>query len=239
MNRHSLPVLAFLLAVASPRAALADYSLSPWPDPETPPLAPRRDEPAPPPPNGAPHFGSAGTLAVFAAAGVSSSHVDSYQTSGTIDLAYFFQERISLGVEVIGSTFQYRGDAIASYGGGPRAGYAIPLTDRLTLLPALGLVYGAMYLPSLAPPPGKEIAISQHEHHGVTLSADAFLLLQLPRDLFVGVDVSLREDLTNYTLDPVYDTKQPMIAGLLTFGGWLQVGETIPPGASATAHRPL
>ncbi len=242
MNRQTfrfLATLATLAATSVPRLAFAEYTLSPWSQQETPPPAPPPEQPAPPPARTPPHFGGAGTVSVLGSAGLSTSHVDSFQSVAMVDATYFFREHMSLGVELTGAWFRYRGDDISAYGIGPRAGYAIPLGERLTILPSVALIYSAMSLPSLAPAPPGTVAVSQNEHHGFTVSVDVSVLLPVTRELFAGVGVSLRQDLTNYALDRVYDTNQPMVGGFLTFGGWFRLGETIPPTASSAKHLPI
>jgi hypothetical protein len=239
VNRCHLSLVVALVAISVPRLAFAEYTLSPWPEEETPPPAPHPEQSSPPPPTTPPHFGGAGTVSVLGSAGLSTSHVDSFQSVAMVDLTYFFRENMALGVELTGATFHYRGDDISAYGIGPRGGYAIPIGQKLTILPTVALIYSAMNLPSLAPAPPGTVAASQNEHHGFTLSVDVSLLLHVTRELFAGVGASFRQDLTNYTLDPVYETDRPMVGGFLTFGGWLRLGETVPPTASSANHLPI
>lgn len=214
------------------RAASAQYTL--WPEQEVAPVpSPPRERPSPPEPASPPHFGSANTVLVTGSGGVSTSSDNSAQAVATVDLDYFFRNHLSLGVELSGSTFSYRSDEIYAYGIGPRGGYAISLGHGVALYPALGLVYSAMKLSS------RISTDTDPEHRGFTLSLDVPLLFTVAPGLVAGIGVAVREDLTNYKVDPVYQTDRPNIGGFLTFGGWLPLGETVAPEASAYSHTPI
>jgi hypothetical protein len=235
MNRLHLSVVTALFALAAmsaTRAARAQYTL--WPEQPAAQVPARARDVAPSPePVSPPHFGGARTLLVSASGGVSTSTVNSAEGVATFALDYFFHERISLGVELWGSTFTYRGDGVEAYGFGPRAGYAIPLGRVLSVYPTLGLIYSEMNLSS------RISTGTDPKHRGLSLSLDIPILLHVTPGTVAGVGLALRQDLTNYNVDPVYQTDRPNVGGFLTFGGWLPLGESIPPEASSYNHLPI
>jgi hypothetical protein len=232
VNRCQFSAVAVVGAMSFTRVAAAQYTL--WPEQSTEPVRPSPLElPSPPEPTLPPHFGGARTVLVSAAGGASTSSVNSLQSVATADLDYFFHERLSFGVELWGSTFTYRGDRVESYGLGPRGGYAIPLGKGLTLYPTLGLIYSAMDLSS-------RISVdTDPEHRGLTLSLDVPFLFHITPRLVAGIGVAVRQDLTNYKVDPVYQTDRPNVGFFLTFGGWSHFGETVEPAVSGSNHTPL
>ena len=161
-------------------------------------------------------FGEKGQKAVSSDAGLSLSNtsisgVDGSTTSLVLRPAvdWFFTDSISLGGFVGVEYNSTQGSSSTVISLGPRLGYNLPLSERLSLWPKLGF--------SLASTSFEDDTIAgddEESNTSVQLNLFAPLMFHPVQHFFLGLGPALDQDLSG-------DAKATTIAVRLTLGGWL------------------
>ena len=156
-------------------------------------------------------FGSKGQLTLSSETGVSVSHTSGIsKTELTLHpaLDYFFVNNFSVG-GFVGIDYAKTGSVSSTQIGiGPRIGYNLSFSERVSFWPKIGLSYATAT-------GSVEVAgqsVSTTDSH-LALNIFAPVMLHPVKHFFLGFGPALDTHLTG-------DAKQTTIAGRLTFGGW-------------------
>jgi hypothetical protein len=165
-------------------------------------------------------FGDQGQLVISSDAGLSISNtsisgVDDSTTQILLRPAidYFVIDYLSLGGFVGVEHTSTGGSNATSFSIGPRVGYDIPLSNRVSVWPKVGFSYASTSVETDIEVPGPDPEVDASNS---TLQLNLFvpILFQPVNHFFLGFGPALDVDLTG-------DAKATTIAGRLTLGGWM------------------
>jgi len=165
-------------------------------------------------------FGIEGQKAVSSDAGLSISNtsiddVDGSTTTLVLRPAvdWFFAEDISLGGFVGVEYNSAPGGDSTVISIGPRVGYNLPLSERISLWPKAGLAFAST---SASNDGNDDIAGDDDEETNTSVQLNLFvpLMFHPVQHFFLGLGPALDQDLSG-------DSKATTIAARLTLGGWI------------------
>lgn len=172
-------------------------------------------------PSGA--FGGEGQLAVSSDAGFSLSNTSISGADGsttTLELRpavdYFIADYISIG-GFLGLDYNSTpGGSSTTFSIGPRVGYNIPLSDRLSLWPKVGLSFASTNQDQddVELPDGGTVEADDESNTSLQLNLFAPFMFHPVEHFFIGIGPAFDLDLTG-------DSKATTLAVRLTLGGWL------------------
>jgi hypothetical protein len=168
-------------------------------------------------------FGLEGQLAISSDAGLSISNtsVDGIDGSSTTVLMrpavdYFVIDNLSIGGFLGVEHSSAPGGKSTAFSVGPRVGYNIPLSERLSVWPKLGFSFAStsQEADEVTLPGGTTVDGDEETSTSVQLNLFAPVMFHPVQHFFIGFGPALDVDLSG-------DSKATTIAARLTLGGWL------------------
>jgi hypothetical protein len=170
---------------------------------------------------GAGEFGNEAQLAISSDAGLSISNtsvdgVDDSTTSVILRPAvdYFLVDHLSIGGFLGLDHTSTGGSSVTSWSIGPRVGYDIPLSNRVSVWPKIGVSFASTSFDGdEVDLPGVDVD-EDETNTAVQLNLFVPFLFHPVDHFFIGFGPALDQDLSG-------DAKATTIAGRLTLGGWM------------------
>ena len=168
-------------------------------------------------------FGLEGELAISSDAGfsITNTSVDGIDGSSTTVLMrpavdYFVIDNLSIGGFVGVEHSTSPGGESTAFSIGPRVGYNIPLSERLSIWPKVGFSFAStrQETDEVTLPGGATVGGDEETNTSVQLNLFAPVMFHSAQHFFIGFGPAFDLDLSG-------DSKATTIAARLTIGGWI------------------